>query len=274
MCLHFPFSIQPDRRKLRTIAPANRATIERNFPPLSVSFCETIVRLLRSVLDLFLRPNCLLCDRPSSDELCDACQRRLLETRLRNPHQHWRGDLPLFAWGTYDGSLKRAIATLKYNDRPQLARPLGQWMGRAWTTKTAPTQGDRFTVVPVPMHPEKQRQRGFNQAEQLARHFCQFTRLPLAANGLQRVRNTQPLFQLSPAQRRQTLNQAIALGSDFQRRSPQHPVLLLDDIYTTGTTIREAARVLHQHRIPLGGVVVLAKTQASRSSRPRRRPQT
>ncbi|TVR12474.1 MAG: ComF family protein [Phormidium sp. GEM2.Bin31] len=219
-----------------------------------------MVRLLDSVLDLFLRSNCPLCDRPlQGDELCLACQRRLQDCRQPKRFQQWQGTPPLFAWGTYQGSLKRAIAALKYENQPQLARPLGHLMGDAW--RQSPGLPKSLVVVPIPMHPEKQRQRGFNQAERLARYFCHLTGFPLAEKGLKRVKNTEALFSLTPQQRQQTLRRAIALGESFQRRPPRHPVLLFDDIYTTGTTTGEAIALLRQHQIPVAGVAVLAKTQ-------------
>ena len=177
------------------------------------------MRLLNSVLDLFLRSNCPLCDRPlQGDELCLACQRRLNDCQQPKSVQQWQGTPPLFAWGIYQGDLKRAIAALKYENQPQLARPLGYRMGETW--QQSPGLPKSLVVVPIPMHPEKQRQRGFNQAECLARYFCHLTGFSLAPKGLKRVKNTQALYGLTPQQRQQTLQRAIALGESFQRRPP------------------------------------------------------
>lgn len=229
------------------------------------------MRLLDSVLNLVLRPNCPLCDRPlEGQELCVACQRRLDDCRQRHPRDQWRGDLPLFAWGTYSGSLKRAIAALKYENNPQLARPLGHRVAEAW--QQSPSLPQSLIVVPIPMHPDKQRQRGFNQAERLARYFCDLTGFPLAAKGLKRVKNTQALFQLTPQQRQQTLQNAIALGPAFQRRPPRRSVLLFDDIHTTGSTTQEALAVLKQSQIAVAGVAVLAKTQGRSPGKTPRTP--
>jgi ComF family protein len=117
-----------------------------------------------------------------------------------------------------------------------------------------------FTVVPIPMHPAKQRQRGFNQAELLARYFCDRTRFSLEVNGLQRVRQTEAQFNLSVQQRQQNLDNAFSLGQKFLKRPPSAPVLLLDDIYTTGATALSAAQTLQQHGIQVQGIIVLAKT--------------
>ncbi|PPT09564.1 F phosphoribosyltransferase domain protein YhgH required for utilization of DNA [Geitlerinema sp. FC II] len=216
------------------------------------------VRLLARFLDLFLNPNCPLCDRPTDRELCPACFQQLRHCRRSHPQNLRCGSLPVFAWGNYGGTLKRAIAALKYENHPQLARPLGHHIGRAWQKK--PLLSDvQLTVVPVPMHPDKQRKRGFNQAELLAQHFCKIARFPLQARGLARIKNTQALFDLNPEQRRRTLDGAIALGKAFRRHPPKHPVLLFDDIYTTGTTVREATRTLNNAGIPVVGIAVLAK---------------
>jgi ComF family protein len=165
--------------------------------------------------------------------------------------------LPIFAWGSYSGALRRTIAVFKYENKPHLARPLGHWMADAWL-KT-PDRVIPFTVVPIPMHPDKQKQRGFNQAELLAEHFCEQTRLPLQAKGLERSRETTAQFQLSAGDRERNLADAFSLGAAFHKRPPTKAVLLLDDIYTTGATARSAAQTLRRHGIRVQGLIVLAR---------------
>lgn len=120
------------------------------------------------------------------------------------------------------------------------------------------------------MFAEKQQERGFNQAERLATAFCEETRLPIARDGLIRVRNTRPQFELSQSEREQNLVDAFEVGRHLKRRSPRSSVVLLDDIYTTGATVRSAIATLHAHQIPVAMVAVLAQPtgsthQASRS---------
>jgi ComF family protein len=165
--------------------------------------------------------------------------------------------LPVVAWGEYGGALKRAIATLKYNNHPELARPLGLWLAASW--QNAPlTTHKAITVVPIPMHPEKVAQRGFNQAELIAQAFCEATGLPLKRHGLARIQATEAQFKLSPLAREQNLAEAFGLGQDFLRRRPVGTVLLVDDIYTTGATVRSAARALRQQQISVCGVAAVA----------------
>ena len=119
-----------------------------------------MVKIYKSLLNLFLKANCPLCDRPTDEEVCSYGQRQLQRCQLDNPSQLWQGSLPIFAWGEYGGKLKQAIAAMKYNQNPELARPLGHWLGQAW--RNAPMAGNtKLTVVPLPMHPRKRQQRGF-----------------------------------------------------------------------------------------------------------------
>jgi predicted amidophosphoribosyltransferase len=109
------------------------------------------------------------------------------------------------------------------------------------------------------MHADKQKQRGFNQAELMARAFCDVTGLTLQPTGLSRIRATEPQFSLSPAEREQNLAGAIQVGESLHRCPHSKAVLLLDDIYTTGATARAAVHVLQQQQISVYGLVVLAK---------------
>lgn len=222
------------------------------------------MNLLQPLLSLVLQPCCPMCGRTAARSpappLCLDCDRRLMHCQSTRPAACWRPPLPVFAWGDYQGTLKQAIATLKYNNHPELAQPLGHAMGRAWLQSEHGKTP--LIVVPIPMHADKQKQRGFNQAELLAEAFCKITRLPPARRGLVRVRATVPQFGLSVEGRSQNLAGAFQIGPDF-RRPPRRPVLLLDDIYTTGATARNAAECLTAQGIRVYGLVALASPRFS-----------
>lgn len=218
-----------------------------------------------SWLNLFLASNCPLCQRPTAQTLCLDCDRQLQRCRLARPQAGWQGTLPLLAWGTYSGPLKRTLAALKYDQQPQLARPLGQALGQAWLDAAAPKSGISksrlpLCVVPIPMHADKQRQRGYNQAILLAESFCEWTRLPLKAQGLERIRATEAQFNVTGAEREHNVANAFAIGKGLSRHSTA--VLLLDDIYTTGATARSAAQTLRQQGILVHGMVAIAQAQS------------
>ncbi len=230
-------------------------------------------RLVKSILNLWFKPNCVLCDRPAKDIICEYCQRQLQQCQLAQPDKFWRQEEPpLFVWGAYQGTVKRAIAQMKLSQGqncPELSKPLGQWLGETWL-KSPLSAGKKFTVVPIPSDPKRLKERGFNQAELLANSFCDVTGYPCQPQGLTRSRPTKALYSLSVEQRKEEINQAMRLGAAFRdsrkgsaarNRPPKNPVLLLDDIYTTGTTCREAQRVLQQNKISVYGIVAIATTK-------------
>lgn len=215
---------------------------------------------LRQLGNLVLETPCPLCQRSSPNVWCLDCQRQIQRCQFTKSQQFQTDFLPVFAWGRYQAELKRAIAVLKYEGKPHLADPLARWLGQAWLSSTTLPETP-LIVVPIPMHASKRLQRRFNQAELLAESFCSLTRLPLARQGLERSRATEAQFSLSNQERSQNLSGAFCLGSAFLRRHPSGSVLLLDDIYTTGATVRSAAQTLRQHGISVFGVAVVARAE-------------
>ncbi len=214
---------------------------------------------LHGLSALLLQAQCPLCQRTTPDAFCQDCQRQIQRCQISKPGWVQQEQVPVFAWGCYGGALRRTIAAFKYENKPYLARPLARWLASSWLSTS--DRATPFTVVPIPMHASKRQQRGFNQAELLAEHFCEQTRLPLQAHGLARSRETTAQFQLSAGDRAQNLADAFSLGSAFRKRPPRSPVLLLDDIYTTGATARSAAQTLRRHGIRVQGLIVLARAE-------------
>ncbi|BAB74625.1 ComF family protein [Anabaena sp. FACHB-709] len=220
-------------------------------------------RHFQGLLDLFLQSNCPLCQRPTSTELCPNCTRQLQKCHHKHPHALWKQPIPVFSWGLYGGTLKRAIALMKYDNQPQIARPLGQWLGETWLLHSL-HQTTQILVVPIPLHPSKQKQRGYNQAALIAQSFCQTTGLKLQLNGLARVRQTTAQFGLSVSERENNLAEAFAIGQDFRHSCPKSPVLLIDDIYTTGATVKSAVQILRQNEITVLGLATTASAVKDR----------
>ncbi|MBD2388866.1 ComF family protein [Cylindrospermum sp. FACHB-282] len=211
----------------------------------------------KGLLNLFLETNCPLCQRHTPDTFCQYCTKQLQSCHLKNPSYLWQQPLPVFGWGSYGGGLKRAIATMKYDNQPQIAHTLGQFLGETWLLKS-PQQDRQLVVVPIPLHPSKQKQRGFNQAALIAESFCQTTGLKLQINGLERIKETQAQHILSASEREKNLADALAVGQAFRRRPPDAPVLLVDDIYTTGATAKSAVYTLKQSGITVLGLAAVA----------------
>ena len=218
--------------------------------------------MLKNVLSLFLESRCPLCDRSTPASVCEFCQRQLRQCQLKNPCRYWQGDLPIFAWGVYRGPLKRAIAALKYSDHRQLGNLLGNWLGQAWLNSPC-GRTKKLTVVPIPLHPQKLQTRGFNQAELIARSFCELTGYSFKPHGLRRVRETEAMYTLTGHQREKNIENALRVNQQWRNRSP---VLIVDDIYTTGTTVQEAARQLRLQNIQVQGAATVSVALSSNTT--------
>ncbi|HEY7288192.1 MAG TPA: ComF family protein [Vicinamibacterales bacterium] len=138
------------------------------------------------------------------------------------------------AIGAYDGALAAIIHALKYDARRSLARQLGDRM----RARGAEVLREAACVVPVPLHPSRRRQRGFNQAADLARHVG----LPVV-HALRRVRATTTQTHLSATERRLNLKTAF-VASRAADSLTGSTVVLIDDVSTTGATLEECALTL------------------------------
>ncbi len=192
--------------------------------------------------------------------LCHACE-AALDVRLGLPPGVAVGvpsdvPLPLVAheWCIpYAGLGRAAIHALKYGGERRLARPLGNALARRWTA--CGMRGDLF--VPVPVHRERLRERGFDQAELLAREAGRAAGVPVAG-ALVRARRTGRQADLDRAGRAGNVAGAFAVPPSVTARVSGRWVVLVDDVMTTGATLREGALVIYS----AGAVAVSAITFA------------
>jgi ComF family protein len=190
--------------------------------------------LADNLLSLLFPDRCASCQRLGT-LFCQDCQ-----ARLRPYPPERRAFTALDAVGVvfvFEDALRDAVHSFKYRRVRRLARPLGQFMASYLQAHPLPADA----LVPVPLHPHRRAERGFNQSEELARWLHQASDLPLNTTSLARIRNTEHQARLDAHSRQKNVK-----GSFVWRSSSPPParVLLVDDVLTTGATLEACARVL------------------------------
>ena len=169
------------------------------------------------------------------------------------------------AYGVYQDGLREMVHLLKYERMSAVARPLGRMLARA-IERLSGQAGAELMVVAVPLFPTKERQRGYNQAVLLAEAALaelsktrSAWKLQAMHSVIRRVRDTESQFALTPHGRRRNLKGAFAVRNGAALAGRE--ILLVDDIYTTGATARECARVLRRAGAAKVWVATLARAQ-------------
>jgi ComF family protein len=165
----------------------------------------------------------------------------------------WQEDIPVFHLGHYSGALQEAVVRLKYRNEKVLGKHLGSCLGRVWAEHMGNCD-QTFDIVPIPLHPRRLKERGYNQAGVVAHYFGGRVGMPII-EALERVRYSDSQVGQSGKERRQNVRGAFQAKIDVR---PARPVLLVDDVLTSGSTLQEAAQVLRAHGIEVWGAVVVA----------------
>lgn len=244
---------------------------------------------IENLLDLLYPRSCLQCDAPmrksssrsagidlrDEREFCASCWKTVLplagpccpvcsapfrskEALSYSPDHHCgecREDPPPFSRAitpfVYDGVVATAVQRLKYDKKTGLALPLADLM----VGRLPPLEADR--VVAIPLHPRRLRAREFNQSLLLAKEVARSLALPLLIDPMERVRETLPQVGLSRKERQKNVRRAFSVARPDQIQDQR--ILLIDDVYTTGATLREGAGALMRSGAKTVTVAALAR---------------
>lgn len=206
--------------------------------PLRCPVCDTIVIpygekiCLQCLpkLQLLTPPWCLKCGKKLSEEeeYCTDCQ--------RIEHNFIQGRA-LYEYST----VAKSIYRLKYGNRQEYADFFGEEVARYLGDFIRQVHPD--ALVPIPLHKKRERKRGYNQALLLAEAIGRYTGVPVAGKLLQRCKNTAPLKLQNPLERQNNLKKAFIIAENDVKLKT---IIIVDDIYTTGSTIDEVAAILKQ----------------------------
>lgn len=226
------------RKKLVSLLYPTRCPVCDRIAPFGKDICPGCEGVFRPVT----QPWCMKCGKKlmSEDEYCADCVRR---------KHHYLRARALYEYESVAGAIYR----MKYAGRQEYADYFGQKISihlAEFLKMAAPD-----ALIPVPLHPKRKRMRGYNQAALLARAVSAYTGLPVYENYVKRVKNTEPLKRQNPGERQNNLKKAFNITqNDVKLKS----AMIIDDIYTTGSTVDEIARELKAQGVERIYVITLA----------------
>jgi ComF family protein len=212
------------------------------YPPRCVC-CDTVLKKKEegccprcaAKLPRITGPVCMKCGKPVADERQEYC------ADCRKYHHDFDRGTAAFL---YTGAMRQSVYRMKACNRRDYLPFYAEAMTSALKAYLPYWQPE--LIVPIPMHPKKKRQRGYNQSELLAGLISEQTGIPTRCDLLRCVKLTSAQKTLNRSERRENLKGSIAPAEPFP---PVKRVLLVDDVYTTGSTMDEAAKILKQNGV-------------------------
>jgi ComF family protein len=155
------------------------------------------------------------------------------------------------SYGIYEGGLEEAIKQLKYYGITRLSSPLSDLLFKY-------PLPDVDVIIPVPLHGRRLKERGFNQSALIAKGISKRLKRPLLINCLIRTRYTTPQVNLTAKEREKNIKDAFSINDsgDIQGKD----IMLIDDVFTTGATVRECSKVLQKAGAGNIYVITLARS--------------
>lgn len=223
-----------DQKKIREMLRSMLRLLYPNRCPVCdrVLFHALICPSCAGKLTYISQPVCYSCGKPLENNLAEYCADC---TKIR--HEYRQGH----AVFGYQGPVREILYRYKYSNRRDYTEFLASEAARlygSWVQKL-----DITIAAPIPLSKKRKRQRGYNQADLFARRFSELCGLAYNADLLVRTRNTLPQKELSVRERKNNLKNAFKINGNVVNLKR---ILLIDDIYTTGSTIDAAALVLKQ----------------------------
>lgn len=179
---------------------------------------------------LIEEPVCSQCGRPSALPMCSSCKRRRYHFQTAR------------AAGLYEGILRECIHLFKYSKKVHLAQPLGNLLTALMRNNGS--LGKASLLVPVPLDGRRYREREFNQAYLLAQVVSHYFGIPISFRNLRRTRTALPQTQLNRKQREENIKGLFQVKKAKEYRGKT--ILIIDDVFTTGSTANECAKVISQ----------------------------
>ena len=211
-----------------------------------------------SFLNLIYPPICGICGKLNSNFLCDKCQ-KLLESQLKfeiieNKDINYYFDEHIYFF-EYQGMIRKIIIDYKFNDKAYLYKTIVNFLLK--NEKIFKILKSYDTIIPVPISKQRKKERGYNQSELIAREIAKRSQIEFNNKCLFKIKNIIEQSKLNKEDRQKNIQGVYRLEKLEMLKNKK--ILLLDDIYTTGSTVNECSKILRQAQLEKIGVLTLAK---------------
>jgi ComF family protein len=211
-----------------------------------------MTNFIKQLLDWIFHKKCYICGKnTNSESVCKSCLNKI-ETNNTMPHQKF-GSFEIYSAGMYTANMRKLVRGLKYHKKKDLAKNLAFIMYQYW--KTLNVSSNKYEIVPMPMFPQKEKERGYNQTNLLALEFAKLTGYNVNYKIAKKILNTEPFYKLSKRERADSLREAFTVN---KKEYNGKKILLLDDISTTGITLTELKKAFEREEIQVDLAIVAA----------------
>lgn len=212
--------------------------------------------MLESILELIFPTTCGFCDKICKDALCKKCELKLKKYQINLLKKHkkmsFNESMHIFR---YEDLIREKIISYKFNNKAYLYKTFSKIILK--NQKICGFLKKYDIIIPVPIHKKRKLERGYNQTELIAKEIANQTHLKLEKNILIKQKNIIPQSSLNKSDREQNIKNAFIVKNI--EKIIDKKVLLFDDIYTTGSTANECAKVLKKQGAKQVGVLTIAK---------------
>lgn len=214
---------------------------------------NSFLQLAEDFIGLLFPNTCNGCGTPlfpGEEQICTVCLHDLAFTNFENDpdnavHRLFWGQLPCqnamaMLYFRKGSRVQNLIHQLKYHDKTTLGITLGKMLGHRICK--APSYADIDLVIPIPLHPKKQRNRGYNQCDYIAQGISAAMGIPICTKVLQKQKQTATQTKKSRYQRFENIKEVFNVYTPEKLRDKH--ILLIDDVVTTGSTFQSAGKLL------------------------------
>jgi len=219
------------------------------------SLKEALIFLLEKLIDILYPKQCVMCGKTDKDIICNKCFKTIKQVYKIDKYidKNFKEHLYIFK---YEGKIRNLIIDYKFNDKGYLYEFFVKIIIK--NKKICRKIKKYDIIIPVPIHSKRKNERGYNQSELITREIAKnFSSLESVTDVLLKVKHTISQSSLTKNQRKQNVKKVYKIINEEKIKNKR--IILFDDIYTTGATANECARLLKENGVREVLVFTLAK---------------